>query len=53
MSKITVLLPNKQKVVIKSGSIQPDPKFLIIHATDGKYKFPLENVLMIFEEKEK
>ena len=52
MKKYIVFIPDNKKIVIKNGSAQPDPQFLIIHAADGKYKFPWQNVICVFEEKE-
>lgn len=52
MNRIVVFLPDNRKLIIKSGSVQPDPQFLIVLATDGKYKFPWANVYGVFTEKE-
>ena len=51
MSKVTVLLPDKQKLVIKNATIFPDPQFLIIKDPDAKYKFPWSNVVGVIEFK--
>lgn len=52
MNKIIVILPDKRKIVIKSGSMIPDPQFLMINSSDKKYKFPWENVYGVIQSKE-